>query len=117
MKVNINNAGTRYTLLEDCVFPLWNITVPTNFITDLATIPKFLWSVYPPAGYYQHAAILHDYLYTLHHMGEDACDRKEADRRFRVQMKADGVGIRTCWTFWLAVRLFGGIYWNRKASF
>jgi hypothetical protein len=60
---------------------------------------------------------MHDYLYTLHHIGEDVCTRKEADYRFREQMKADGVGIRTRWVFWAAVRLFGGIYWNRKASF
>lgn len=116
MKVDINNSGTIYTLLEDYKFPVWNITVPTGYVTDFASTPKFIWSIYPPSGYYQHAATLHDFMYDAHHAGKDICDRKEADRRFREQMKADGVGFRTRWTFWAAVRLFGGFVWNRNPS-
>lgn len=116
MKVDINSSGTRYTTLEDYLYPLWGITVPAGYITDFASVPKAFWWVYPPTGYYQHAALLHDFLYDVHHLGRDLCDRKVADRRLREQMKADGVGIRTRWTFWVAVRLFGGRGWDRKTK-
>ena len=35
-------------------------TVDKGFITDLASIPRFLWPLYPPHGLYLSAAILHD---------------------------------------------------------
>lgn len=50
------------------------IVVPRGFKTDLATIPRVLWSIWPPHDYYAKAAILHDYLY------ENAIgSKKEAD--------------------------------------
>lgn len=39
------------------------ITVPAGTVTDLATTPRWLWSVLPPFGHYAKAAIVHDYLY------------------------------------------------------
>lgn len=40
------------------------IRVPAGFVTDLASIPRWLWSLIPPDGKYAKAAIVHDYLYT-----------------------------------------------------
>lgn len=114
MKVEINKAGTRFTLLEDEVYPAYGITVPAGYTTDFASTPKFIWCIYPPEGYYQHSAVLHDFTYDAHHKGKDICDRKEADKRLREQMLRDGVGRRTSWTFWLFVRLFGWTAWNKK---
>jgi len=114
MKVEINPAGTRFTLLEAEWYPAYGITVPAGYTTDFASTPKFIWSIYPPEGYYHHAALLHDYLYDCHHGYKDLCDRREADKRLREQMKSDGVGWRTRTTFWLFVRLFGSIYWNKN---
>lgn len=114
MKVEINEAGTRYTLLESEWYPAYGITVPAGYTTDFASTPKFIWSLYPPTGWYERAALLHDYLYDRHHSYQDLCDRKEADRRLREQMKFDGVGFRTRWTFWFFVRLFGGYVWNKN---
>jgi hypothetical protein len=40
------------------------IVVPKGFVTDLASIPRGLWNLFPPAGgQYDKAAVLHDYLY------------------------------------------------------
>ena len=41
------------------------ITVPAGTITDLASVPRWLWAVFPPHGRYAKAAIVHDYLYGL----------------------------------------------------
>jgi hypothetical protein len=41
------------------------IHVPKNFITDLGSIPRSLWWLYPPYGKYTLAVILHDIGYWL----------------------------------------------------
>lgn len=35
--------------------------VPSGFITDGASVPHFLWSVFPPVGRYFIAAVIHDH--------------------------------------------------------
>lgn len=35
--------------------------VPAGFITDGATVPRWLWSVFPPVGRYFLAAVIHDH--------------------------------------------------------
>ena len=39
------------------------IVVPAGFVTDFASTPRALWSVIPPTGRYQLAAVVHDFLY------------------------------------------------------
>ena len=39
------------------------IAVPAGTITDLASVPRILWVIFPPNGRYAKAAIVHDYLY------------------------------------------------------
>jgi Protein of unknown function (DUF1353) len=39
------------------------IHVPSGFLSDLASIPKFLHNVAKPTERHAHAAIVHDYLY------------------------------------------------------
>jgi hypothetical protein len=38
------------------------VDVPTGFLTDGATIPRFLWWLLPPLGEYSQATTLHDWL-------------------------------------------------------
>lgn len=77
--------------------------VPRGFVTDFASIPKFIWSLYPPHGQYTRAAIIHDYLYQ-----DQLVARKIADQVFKEQMQNDGVSWFTRNVFYLAVRTFGG---------
>ena len=80
-----------------------SVLVPVGFVTDLASTPRFLWSIFPPAGPWIRAAILHDYLYSL-----SDCSRFLADALFREAMHDLGV---PCWrrvVMYYAVRLFGG---------
>lgn len=83
------------------------ITVPTGFVTDLATVPWYFWTFLPPAGKYGHAAILHDWLYW-----EQQTTREVADRIFDVAMDEMSVTLAVRKTMWAAVRVYGGSYWN-----
>lgn len=136
MKIDVNRAMTQATLLESLEYPLWGLVAPAGFRTDFASVPKLAQLVYPPTGYYGHAAVLHDLLCVALHagqrtvqlpiaqwrpwMGAHIGDSTLTDGRvalrltwklaayiFREQMRVDGVGWRTRWSMWLAVRAFG----------
>lgn len=78
------------------------IRVPAGFVTDLASIPRALWSILPPHGKWAKAAIVHDYLY-VHAIR----NKSYADKVFLEGMEVLGVGkIRRTAMYW-AVRLFG----------
>ena len=57
--------GRRYTLTEELQYRTAAgqvIRVPVGFPTDLASIPRLLWRVFPPFGRYTRAAVVHDWL-------------------------------------------------------
>ena len=90
-KVNSNTQAKR----------IW-IEVPADYITDLASVPRVLWSVFPPHGRYAKAAIVHDYLYA------NALGTKQwADRVFLEAMTVLNVPRWRRTVMYLAVRLFG----------
>lgn len=100
--------GTNWRVQEDFYYDtevgkLGRITVPKGFITDFASIPRFLWSVLPPAGGYGKAAVVHDYLYRT----PGAWTRGEADAVLKEAMEVSGVGWFTRQTIWLGVRTGG----------
>jgi hypothetical protein len=39
------------------------IDVPAGFVTDFASIPRSLWTLASPHGFYSRASIIHDLLY------------------------------------------------------
>lgn len=67
--LNRGSGRIKLLLLSDLIYdsPALNrtITVPAEFVTDLASIPQVLWNILPPIGAYDAAAVVHDYLYTL----------------------------------------------------
>jgi len=87
------------------------IEVVRGFKTDFASIPRFLWAIFPPdAGDTRRAATLHDFLYCQPHCG---FTRAQADGLFRIALKEDGAGFVKRWLFWVGVRLGGGLHWAR----
>jgi hypothetical protein len=86
------------------------IKVPKNFITDLASVPRFLWNIFPPFGKYTKAAVLHDYLYQNH----SGFTRKEVDKIFKEAMKVSGVNFFIRNLFYLGVRVFGKKAWEKN---
>ena len=80
---------------------IW-IDVPADYITDLASVPRVLWSVFPPHGRYAKAAIVHDYLYS------NALGTKQwADSVFLEAMTVLNVPRWRRTAMYWAVRLFG----------
>lgn len=78
------------------------IRVPAGTITDLASVPRLLWVIFPPHGEYAKAAIVHDYLY------DQAIGTKSwADGVFLEAMTVLGVVRWRRTVMYWAVRLFG----------
>jgi hypothetical protein len=90
-----------------------HIMVPRGFITDFASTPRFVWSIYPTIGNYSKAAVLHDYLYKEH---KDSYfnDRKTCDLIFREAMEVSGVDWLTRNIFYWLVRMFGKSHWEEN---
>lgn len=134
LDIHTNDAGTRFTIINQPLhFPAEGITVPVGYTCDGPSIPKWAGFWLPRVGRYLKAAFLHDFLYDWHHtvvqansqgLSVDAPPgvlallawggRKAVDLAFLHQMQRDGIGWRTRYTMYLAVRVFGGFYWNKK---
>lgn len=84
------------------------ITVPKGFVTDLASVPRAFWPVFPPHGEYAKAAVVHDYLYRF-----PSTSREFADSVFDEAMGVLGVASWKRWLITTAVRLFGGRYFGK----
>jgi hypothetical protein len=80
-------------------------------VTDFASTPRALWSVIPPTGRYQLAAVVHDFLYW-----DQGCTRDQADAIFRVAMAESNVKPFERDLMWEAVRNFGQSAWNDNAA-
>ena len=83
------------------------ICVPKRFKTNLANLP-FRLSFLKPID---KAAILHDYLYTDNYTGE--ADRYVADVIFLKAMAVANVNIVYRWGAYVAVRLFGSLFYKK----
>jgi hypothetical protein len=84
--------------------------VPKDFVTDLASIPRPLWSLFPPHDSQTiGAAILHDYLYRFN----VGVTRKQADEIFYNALLYGQAGKYTALKFYAAVRLFGWLHYQK----
>jgi len=100
------------------------IAVPAGFVTDLASIPRAVWSFFPPDGPWVKGAVIHDFLYFTQGDGEwygrvgitraKPYSRAEADHILREAMADRGIGAWAQFVIWSAVRLGGWIGWARK---
>lgn len=116
------------TLVYDSALLKGTVYVPAGFKTDLASIPRGLWNIFPKLGTYDAAAVTHDWLYHagtyvwvsgIGHIDRvetthtETLTREQADKVFLEAMEVSGVGWFTRRTLYLAVRLGGGGTWNR----
>lgn len=85
------------------------VTVPAGFITDLASIPRLLRSVYDTQDECREPAVLHDYCYSM-----QFTTREEADALFLEAMERSGVGWLKRRSMWLGVRAGGWAYWGKR---
>lgn len=88
------------------------IKVDQGFITDFASVPRFLHSIITPIGRHKLPAIIHDYLYTNHTMS-----RKDSDQEFlKWLMKKDPKRTIKNRLMFYAVRLFGAKRYKNKGN-
>ncbi len=103
------------------------ITVPPGFVTDLASIPRWAWTLLPPDGPWVKGAIIHDFLYATkgtgvwkHHSPGitrgRAYSRGEADGILREALENRGVDWLRRGIIWAAVRIGGGSGWGLADS-
>ncbi len=102
--------GRTYRLLQGFSYTteigkLGVILVPSGFITDFASVPRFFWRLFPPTGEYGKAAVIHDYLYRCC----PTVPRKDCDDVFLEGMACLGVNVVTRNLMYRAVRVFGGV--------
>jgi hypothetical protein len=102
--------GRHRKLLQDWVVIVHGrpILIPAGFITDCASIPRFLWPILPPFGEYTKAAILHDWLYQF---GDFT--RAESDWTFLEAMIALDVPVWKQWALYSGVRAGAFPAWNK----
>lgn len=92
------------------------INIPVGFEWDLSSVPRFLWSIFPPDGDFELAALIHDYLYR-----NKIKSRKFADEEMFAWSKAvAGTSGRKAWSDidnWIryaTVRILGWTVWNKR---
>lgn len=96
----------------------YTLVVPMGFITDLASVPRALWSIIAPFELGLAGPIVHDWLYR--HGGNIACvgaqsplfNRAQADAILRDIMRQDGISRWRCTAGYLGVRVGGASSWQ-----
>lgn len=105
---NQQHGRAMYELAEPLTYDGGGIRVdvPRGYHTDFASVPRGLWNLFPPAGPYAAAAVIHDYLCD----NEVLCSRFLADAIFREIMYRLGVPWYTRLAVYYAVRMYGCIF-------
>ena len=97
----------RYQILDTNLV----IDVPAGFVTDFASIPRQLWTLVSPHGFYSRASIIHDFLYW-----DQRCTREQADRIMMIAMQESAVGFPERQAIYAGVRAGGQSSWDDNAS-
>jgi Protein of unknown function (DUF1353) len=90
------------------------IDVPIGFQTDYASVPRLLWTFFPPWGRYGNAAVIHDWLYWKQELNALPIEHRDADSIFDEAMGVLGVDRFSRWCLFHAVLWFGGFAWLRN---
>lgn len=96
------------------------IRVTVGFITDFASIPKFIFWFLPWWAKFSKSPVLHDWLYQSKSIMNKPITRKRADVVFLEAMLVDWRHHRSRYSIakieYLAVRLFGWLVWRRAGE-
>jgi hypothetical protein len=84
------------------------ITVPVDFVTDFASVPRILGIYDLEGGKCNKAAVVHDWLYST-----QCVTREQADQVLREAIIASGYSASTAAIFYAAVRIGGGSHWKQ----
>ena len=90
--------------------------IMAGFTSDGASVPRFLWRLYPPFGKYLEAAVVHDYFCVLGHRGESPIDSVAAAKVLYEAMLVCGTPKKRCKAFYWAVRIGGPRFKSKKVQ-
>ena len=112
-KIKVNKSGLKYNLFEisEAFYFIVNekrIYVMSGFITDLASIPQFLWWLFPPHCNAFVASIIHDYISQL-----KLFDRKECDKIFLNLLLQSGMSKFQAYIMYAFVSIFSVKYYGK----
>jgi hypothetical protein len=83
------------------------ITVPKDFVTDYASVPRVVGAYLLVGGKGKRAAVIHDWLYTSGKYSREMCDRV-----FKEALTAAGYGAITIGLMYMGVRVGGGSHFT-----
>ena len=104
--------GKKWVISSAITYTLSNgdiITIPEGFETDLSSVPKILWGIFPPYGNFLLAALVHDYLYVTKYKE----DRAFADREMLIISNKLHSNKLDNYLRYYAVVLFAWVVWNK----
>lgn len=119
---------TRWMLNRDLTYKgaRDTFTVPSGYVTDFASVPRFMQWLAPATGKYTLAAVLHDHMCdALNHRGyfhaplrpagelPKYVTSRDVDGLFRRVMREQGVPTAQRWFMWTGVR-WGALFNNRR---
>jgi hypothetical protein len=87
------------------------IDVPAGFVTDFASIPRPLWALASPHGFYSRASIIHDFLYW-----DQRCTREQADRIMLIAMQESAVRFAERQAIYAGARDGGQSSWDDNTT-
>lgn len=108
------SGDNKWILRDSLIFNYVNggvtstITVPSGFVSDLASIPKVLRPVLNRNGKSRSPSVLHDYLYST-----AKYSRKESDCIYYKALRSVGMSWVVANVYHLGVRLFGSSSYNK----
>jgi hypothetical protein len=88
--------------------------VPAGVVSDGASVPRLLWSLYPPDGLHRAAACLHDCLFALCGVFCGAIwERPRCNLAYRELCLMGGVSKRDAYMMWWGLRLGSWVPWAK----
>lgn len=113
-EIEYKNSVQYWRLYEDFYYEIGaegsgqEILIPKGFVTDFASIPRWLWWIVPPYGKYNKAAVVHDFLYKK----QSGYSKIVADAIFYEAMESLGVPYFQRLLMYKAVSYFGKSAYN-----
>lgn len=86
------------------------INIPRGFVYDMATVPKWLWSIIRPFNDGLIAFLIHDYLYV--HQDKHSLNRKQVDNEMLFWLNITNNNKFDNYLRYYIVRLLGWMWWK-----
>ena len=106
--LRVAKAGDRtWRLLAPLIFVgrFGAYAVPSGYVSDFATVPRLLWTLFPQSGRWDEAAVVHDWLITDGlEKGAVPITSPRVDAEFRAALRVLQVGWVQRWLMWAGVR-------------